>query len=154
MLTMNRDRYIEAMQRYFTAVMAEDLPAIRAVFTEDARVTIYHGDSPERRFGVTPRAGEESLADFYGHIWRNYAVHFGDFTFICDPQSGAGSAIFVPTLTPKPGCVHAALGVLTLRNSNFFWFRGDLIHDTVIYYANPDLGARLGLTTAPVTVPR
>jgi len=151
---MDRNRYVAAMQRYFSAVMAEDLPAIQAVFTDDARVTIYHGDSPQRRFRVAPFAGEESLADFYGHIWRNYRVHFGDFTYIADPEAGACSAIFVPTLTPKPGCVHAGLGVLTLRNSNFFWFRGGLICDTVIYYANPELGARLGLTTGPVTVPR
>ena len=150
---MQRDDYIAVMMRYFQGVMDEDLGAIRSAFTADARVMILHGDNPRRQFHLVPRAGEESLDDFYGHIWRTFHVHFGQFTWVVDRDSQVCSAIFVPTLTPKPGSSQAAGGVLSLRNCNFFWFRDGLIYDTIIYYANPELGERLGVTTGPTTVP-
>ncbi len=108
---MTRDAYIAVMMRYFQGVMDEDLGAIRAAFTPDARVTILHGDNPRREFHLVPRPGEESLEDFYGHIWRTFHVHFGQFTWVVDRDAQVCSAIFVPTLTPKPGSSQAAGGV-------------------------------------------
>jgi hypothetical protein len=150
----DRDRRIGIMRRYFQGVMDQSLAEIRACFTDEARVTIYHGDSAQRQFYAAPTSDQESIEDFYGHIWRNFVARFDNFTWVVDTATPVSSAIFRVTMTPKPLSDMAAQGELHLRNCNFFWFRGERLYDTVIYYANPELGARLGSKSAPATVPR
>jgi hypothetical protein len=140
---------------YFDAVMAEDEAGVRAKFTPNARITIFHGDNPRRKFHLEDRDGPNSIKHFYGHLWTNYRVKFYDFTYVIDASAGQGACYFQVTLTPKPASAYAATGPLQLNNCNFFRFDRSIIADMIIYYANPTLGAALGNTQhAPTAFPR
>ena len=154
MSKLSRAEYVGLMQNYFSSVMREDVDAIRACFTPDARITIYHGDNPLRQFHAAPTADQLAFSDFYGHLLQNYSVHFGNFCHFVDTEKERCSATFEPTLTPKPESEFLADGEVSLNNCNFFRFRIDKIEDMIIYYANPALGAKLGVTDGPPTVPQ
>jgi len=150
--SFGRDYYIDLVERrYFGAVMAEDLTAVEGCFTPDAEIVIYHGDNPVRRFYGRPAPGQQPLRAFWAHLCGNYAAHFGQFRHVVDPAHGCCAATFVVTLTPKPHSPYLATGPLTLNNCNFFWCADGLIVRMIIYYANPTLGAQLGLASAGPT---
>jgi hypothetical protein len=156
MSTLTHAQYIVRMRDdYFTGVMREDRNLVWSCFTDDARVTIYHGDNPIQQFYKNAKPGQQSFDFFYGHLWQNYHVHFGDYRFVVDTEQGHCAATFVPTLNPKPGSNYLETGRLTLNNCNFFWFRGRDIADMIIYYANPTLGAAMGLSAKmPTAFPK
>ena len=54
---MTRDDYVDLVERrYFGNVTQADIPAVVACFTDDALVTIYHGDAAPRLFKAQPSA--------------------------------------------------------------------------------------------------
>jgi len=152
MTKLSRAHYIKLVEQdYFGNVMAEDLDAIERCFTPDAEITIFHGDNPIRRFFGTPEKHQEPLRAFWAHLCGNYAAHFGNFSHVVDDANECCAATFIVTLTPKPGSAYLATGTLTLNNCNYFWCRDGRIHRMTIYYANPTLGAKLGLASVGPT---
>lgn len=143
MKTLDRQTYLTAVAGYFDAVTREDFAGVKAHFTADATVTIFHGDNPTQLFHKAAVAGQRPFDEFYGHLWENYVVAFNDRVFVIDADAGTAAAIFSPSLTPKAASAYTETGPLTLNNANFFWFEDGLIARMVIYYANPTLGAAL-----------
>jgi len=126
--------------RYFGNVSRGAIAAVLACFTADARVVIYHGDRPPRRFRRDGH-GEEDLAAFYRHLWENYRPGFDRFRHYVDVPAGRCASTFRVTLEPRAGSPYADHGVQQLDNCNFFDFRGELLERMIIYYANPRAGA-------------
>ena len=146
MSKLKRSEYVRLMRdTYFSAVVREDYDAVMACFTKDGHVTIYHGDNPIQRFYKTPKRGQQSFSTFYGHLFENYHVQFGDYHFVVDVQERTCAATFVPKLRPKRNSAYLDTGRLQLNNCNFFWYRRGKIAEMIIYYANPRLGRKLGL---------
>ena len=135
---MTRDDYVDLVERrYFGNVTRADIPAVVACFTEDAAVTIYHGDAAPRLFRAAPAAGETPLPRFFEHLLANYEAQFTEFVHYVDEANERCVATFLVTLTPKPGSAYRDAGVQHLRNCNFFRCRDGLIHEMTIYYSNP-----------------
>jgi len=139
-------------QDYFGNVTRQDKAGILACFTEDARVTIYHGDNEPRRFSGAGEEGESPLPSFFEHLLGNYDPHFEDFTHFVDVENERCAAHFKVRLTPKANSDYAASGVLNLRNCNFFLCRDGKIYDMIIYYSNPDAANASG--PAPTGFPK
>jgi hypothetical protein len=131
-------------QRYFGSVMRADVPAVMACFTPDARVLIRHGDLPPRHFGATPAPGESPLVSFYEHICGQYDCWFGEFAHTIDTRAQRAASLFQVRLKPRPGGLYAGSPVQRLSNCNFFDFTGGRIGRMLIYYSNPEAGARAG----------
>ena len=147
-----RDHYIKLVEKdYFGNVMAEDLDAVVGCFMPDAEITIYHGDNPIRHFYGRPQQHQEPLRAFWAHLCGNYGAHFGQFQHIIDDANECCAATFIVTLAPKPNSAYLATGTLTLNNCNYFWCRDGKIARMTIYYANPTLGAKLGLASVGPT---
>ena len=71
-------------RRYFGNVTHGDIPAVVACFTDDALVTIYHGDAAPRLFKAQPGAGETPLPRFFEHLLANYDPQFTEFVHYVD----------------------------------------------------------------------
>ena len=139
---MTRDDYVDLVEeRYFGNVSREDIPAVVACFSDDATVTIYHGDAAPRLFAAAPGAAETPLPRFFEHLLANYEARFTEFVHFVDPACERCAATFLVTLAPKPGSPYRAAGVQRLRNCNFFRCRDGLIHEMTIYYSNPGTAA-------------
>ena len=135
---MTRDDYVDLVeQRYFGSVACADIPAVVACFTDDASVTIYHGDAAPRVFKGQPTAGETPLPRFFEHLLANYEPQFTEFVHYVDIAHERCAAMFLVTLTPKRDSPYRDAGVQRLRNCNFFRCRDGLIHEMTIYYSNP-----------------
>lgn len=148
--------YVDLMEKgYFGNVMKEDIPAAIGCFTEDSRVTIYHGDNAIRYFYGDPGEGQLPLAAFYDHLLGNYDVHFENFSHYVDVDNERCASHFTVTLAPKSGSAYEETGTLTLNNCNFFKCIDGKIADMIIYYANPTLGSIMGVeTSSPTGFPR
>ena len=135
---MTRDDYVDLVEEcYFGNVSRADIPAVVACFSDDATVTIYHGDAEPRVFKAAPTAGETPLPRFFEHLLANYDPRFTEFVHYVDEAGERCAATFLVTLTPKPGSAYGDAGVQRLRNCNFFRCRDGLIHEMTIYYSNP-----------------
>jgi len=141
METLNRDECVELIEsHYFGGVMAADLHQIRSCFTDDAIVTIRHGDRQPRLFSLQPLAGHQDLMSFYEHICGEYDCWFGHFRHYIDAPQQSAASTFEVRLTPKPGGAYDGWAIQTLYNCNFFNFRDRRIFDMLIYYSNPGAG--------------
>lgn len=156
MMKLSRADYVRRMEvDYFGGVMGEDRASVWGCFTDSAKVTIYHGDNPVNVFFKNPTADQQSFDVFYGHLWTNYKVHFSGYHFVVDLEQATAAATFIPTLDPKAGSGYTETGQLQLNNCNFFRFHGNDIADMIIYYANPTLGAKLGIASKmPAAFPK
>lgn len=140
-----RAAYVDLVEnRYFGSVERGRIADIRACFTDDAVVTIRHGDNPVRVFKARPAAGEQPLEAFWEHICANFDPRFTEFEHVIDVEGGCCAATFLVTLVPKPASVYRPRGTLTLRNCNFFWLDGGRIARMIVYYSNPDSGGTDG----------
>jgi ketosteroid isomerase-like protein len=140
-----RAAYVDLVEnRYFGNVERGRIAAIRACFTDDAVVTIRHGDNPVRVFKGRPDPGELPLEAFWEHICANYDPRFTEFEHVVDTDGGCCAATFLVTLVPKAGSQYRDRGTLTLRNCNFFWLEGGRIARMIVYYSNPDSGGTDG----------
>ncbi len=137
-------------EEYFGSVTRQDKAAILACFTEDARVTIYHGDNAPRLFGSDP--GASPLARFFDHLLANFDPAFSEFVHFTDPTHDRCAVYFKVRLTPKTDSAYKEAGVLNLRNCNFFVCRDGKINDMTLYYANP--GAADAAGPAPTGFPK
>lgn len=126
--------------QYFGSVARNDIAAVRACFTDNAVVTIRHGDNPTRTFKSRPAPGEAKLTDFWEHLCANFDAAFNDFEHVIDLERACCAATFTVTLAPKSGSAYFQRGTLTLRNCNFFWLESGRIARMIVYYANPDTG--------------
>ncbi len=130
--------YVKLVEEdYFGSVTRQDKDAILACFTEEARVTIYHGDNEPRRFSGKSRTGDSPLSTFFDHLLANYDPAFEDFTHYVDVANDRCAAHFRVHLTPKPASPYLKIGVLVLQNCNFFRCRDGKIDDMILYYSNP-----------------
>ncbi len=146
-ISHDTDFYVTLVENaYFASVGREDIAAALDCFTPDAKVTIYHGDAPARRFAVEPGAGESPLREFYDHLLANYVASFSGFRHFVDVPGERCAATFDVTLAPKPGSAYLDAGTRRLKNCNFFHCRDGKIFDMIIYYADPgaDAGAPTG----------
>lgn len=97
-------------EEYFGSVVRQDKPAILACFSEDATVTIYHGDNTPRRFGAKAEPGVSQLSTFFDHLLGNYDPEFLEFTHFIDAAHDCCATHFKVRLTPKPNLSYAAAG--------------------------------------------
>ncbi len=138
---MTREDYIRLVEEdYFGYVVRPDLAKILACFTDDATITIYHGDDPAAVFRAAPGAGEAPLRAYFDFVFETYTVDgYSNFRHFVDPAADAIASMFDVTLTPKPGSepARAGHGTETLHNCNFFQCSRGRFRDVVIYYANP-----------------
>jgi len=133
--------YVKLVEEdYFGSVTGQDKDAILDCFTEDARVTIYHGDNKPRCFRGKPTSGESPISIFFDHLLRNYDPRFEDFTHFVDAVHDRCAAHFRVHLTPKLDSPYLPVGVLVLQNCNFFLCRDGKIDDMILYYSNPSAG--------------
>jgi ketosteroid isomerase-like protein len=138
---LSREDYVKLVETdYFGSVMKRDFDAVVACFTDDATVTIYHGDAEPRIFKAAPGPGETPLRAFFEHLLANYDPMFDEFVHFVDAAGERCAATFAVRLTPKPESAYQDYGVQHLRNCNFFQCRDGRIHDMIIYYANPAIG--------------
>ena len=138
MAQRSHEYYVKLVEEdYFGSVTRQDKDAILDCFTEDARVTIYHGDNEPRRFGDKSSAGESPLGIFFDHLLANYDPRFENFIHYVDPENDRCATHFRVHLTPKADSPYSAFGVLVLQNCNFFRCRDGKIDDMILYYANP-----------------
>ena len=138
MADLSHDDYVTLVEdTYFGSVSREDIPAALACFTDDARVTIYHGDAAPRRFAASPKDGESPLHTFFDHLLANYRARFTNFRHFIDPASESCAAYFNVELAPKPDSAYLGAGTRNLNNCNFFHYRAGKIFDMIIYYADP-----------------
>ncbi len=92
---MTRDDYVDLVERrYFGNVVQADVPAVVACFTDDASVTIYHGDAAPRLFKARPTAGETPLPRFFEHLLANYEPRFTEFVHYVDVAGERCAAMF------------------------------------------------------------
>ena len=62
----SHEHYVKLVEEdYFGNVARQDVAGILACFTEDARVTIYHGDNEPRRFSGAADDGASPLQSFF-----------------------------------------------------------------------------------------
>jgi len=138
MADRTHEYYVKLVEEYyFGSVTRQDKGAILDCFTEDARVTIYHGDNKPRRFKGKSTDGELPLGSFFDHLLGNYDPRFEDFIHYVDAAHDRCAAHFKVHLTPKPDSPNLPVGVLVLQNCNFFVCRDGKIDDMVLYYSNP-----------------
>jgi hypothetical protein len=99
---MDRDTFIALIESsYFGNVRTGNIDAVMACFADSAGVIIRHGDSPERRFGVQPSAGQTELRAFYEHLCGNYDAWFCDFMHYIDTtEQRAASLMRLSLLAP------------------------------------------------------
>ena len=135
---MGHEEYVKLVEEdYFGSVSRQDIPAVIACFTDDARVTIYHGDAEPRRFAGRPAEGESPLREFFDHLLSNYDAAFTNFSHYVDVAHERCAAHFDVTLTPKPNSDYIEAGTRHLKNCNFFKCRDGRICDMIIYYSHP-----------------
>jgi hypothetical protein len=139
--SMTRDDYIRLVEDdYFGHVLRPDLDRILACFTDDAVITIFHGDDPAAVFRAQPASGEAPLRGYFDYVFETYTVDgYRNFRHFVDLAEGSIASMFDVTLTPKPGAepAQAGVGTQTLHNCNFFQCVDGRFKDVVIYYANP-----------------
>lgn len=136
----NRNSYIDFIEeRYFGNVANADFDQILGCFTDDARVTVRHGDFPVRLFTMNPGPGESDLRGFYQHLCDNYDCWFGEYRHYIDLEQDSAASRFTVRLEPKADGLYAGAPTQELYNCNFFEFRDGRISDMIIYYSNPEL---------------
>lgn len=141
MTHLTRTELIELCERrFFGNLVREKVDAVVACCTPDARVTVRHGDNPERHFYGRPAAGQEHLSVFWNHVNANFHAGFTDFEHYVDVEQQRVASTFIVTLAPKPHSPYVSRGTLTLRNCNFFKIEDGRIASIVVYYSNPDTG--------------
>lgn len=133
-----RSASVELVERaYFGRVIDPDVDGLLALFADDATITVLHGDDPARVYRSRPGEGEQPLRGYFDGVFATFAVEGYDrFDHVVDLEAGRHACTFTVRLTGKAGTELAGQR-LTLRNCNVFRFRGDLIEDVLIYYANP-----------------
>ena len=134
-------------RRYFGNVAAGEIAAAVDCFTLDARVTIYHGDNPVRRFARPESADYGApLPTFFEHLCGNFTPRFEGFTHYIDIPHQRIASTFTVTLEPMTESPYFNAGTQTLNNCNFFLCSGGLVREMTIYYANPSAQASAGRT--------
>ena len=142
-MTAARQAYIELVeQTYFGSVVRGDMDAVLGCFTDDAVVTIRHGDDTPRIFHQSPAQGQLALSEFYVHLLQQFEPWFGDYRHYYDAETHTGASRFQVRLTPRPG---QQVDAQHLLNCNFFVLEGKKIREMLIYYSNP--GANDGAAT-------
>ncbi len=131
-----RDAYITLVEdTYFGSVVRGDMAAILDCFTDNAVVTIRHGDDAPRLFHRNPGPGQVDVAEFYSHLLGQFDPWFGDYHHYYDPEAHTGASRFQVKLTPRSDRPDVA--AQHLFNCNFFELEGGKIREMLIYYSNP-----------------
>lgn len=138
---MNRIDYIRLVEEdYFGHVVRPNLERILACFTDDAVITIFHGDDPASVFRAAPGPDDAPLRGYFDYVFDTYTVDgYSNFRHFVDVEVQSVASMFDVTLTPKPGSEPAkeGVGTQTLHNCNFFECANGRFRNVVIYYANP-----------------
>lgn len=116
---------IDMVTAYFTAVDAEDLPAILALLTPDCRFSV-------ETHGVRLR-GTDEITAMFSRLWSNHrAVRHHRFTFVPDPARGRIATQFKVENTELDG------RLTRKSNCNFFEIDGDRFSAIAVYMAGPN----------------
>ena len=138
---MHRNDYIRLVEEdYFGHVVRPNVKRILACFTDDAVITIFHGDDPATVFRAFPGPNDAPLRGYFDYVFETYTVDgYSNFRHFVDVDAQLIASMFEVTLTPKPGSALAqeGVGTQTLLNCNFFECTNGRFRDVVIYYANP-----------------
>lgn len=151
MALASRQDYIKLIEQdYFANLVQENISAAIACFSDDARISVRHGDAPVRRFSVNGDDDTTSLWDFYAHLCGNYHIWFGEFTHYIDEAESRTASTFRAVLNPKPDSPYHSTGTQTLFNCNFFQFSDGRIVNMTIYYSNPNSDQQAAISTQSV----
>lgn len=140
-ISLNREQSIALVEHeYFGRVKTPDLEGLLALFTDDARMTVYHGDGAPDVFAAKPdaQAGEVPLTGYFGYVFGNFTVDYAGFNHTFDVEAQSHACTFQVILSPKPGSEAESAGPQTYNNCNFFTYRDGKIADIIIYYVNPN----------------
>ena len=100
---MTRDDYVDLVERrYFGNVAQADIPAVVACFTDDALVTIYHGDAAPRLFKLNPAPARPRCPASSSICSPTTTRNSTEFVHYVDTGGERCAATFLVTLTPKP----------------------------------------------------
>lgn len=138
-------RFVE--QAYFGSAMRADVAGMLACFVPDARVTVRHGDNPERYFSPAAHGQHAELGSFFEHLCSTFEPWFGNFEHFVDLEQDRSACYFTVRLTPREPDMLADSGILELRNCNFFCYQDGKIDEMIIYYANSGASERRSMPT-------
>ena len=117
MALASRQDYIKKIEDdYFGNLVRENISEAIACFSDDARISVRHGDASVRRFSVNGGDGTTSLWDFYDHLCGNYRIWFGEFVHYIDEDQNRAASTFRVVLDPKPDSPYGSAGTQTLFN--------------------------------------
>ena len=135
---MTRADYIALVEdSYFGSMTRGDLQRILALFSPDARITTFYGDTPARRISAVPVDGEEPLTAFFAKAIDNFDVRYSDFEHVVDTQAQRIWSMYTLHIAGKPGGAMKDVPPRTLRNCNFFELEDGKIMAVTAYFANP-----------------
>lgn len=122
---MTRDDQIALVTRYFTAVDAENLPALLETLCADCVFSV-------ETHGVRLQ-GHGQITDMFNRLWADHAaVLHHAFTHVPDPATGAIASRFTVQNTEHDGrLTHKS-------NCNFFEIREGRFASVRVYMAGPN----------------
>ena len=116
---------ITLVERYFTAVDAENLPALLGTLSPDCVFTV-------ETHGVRLQGCAE-IGGMFERLWRDHkAVRHHEFTHVPDPASGRIASRFQVENTELDG------SLTRKSNCNFFAIGGDRFASIAVYMAGPN----------------
>ena len=122
---MTSEEQIALVEHYFTAVDAEDLPALLATLSPDCVFTV-------ETHGVRLQGCAE-ISGMFERLWRDHnAVRHHAFTHVPDPTGGRIASRFQVENTELDG------SLTRKTNCNFFELNGERFSSIAVYMAGPN----------------
>lgn len=124
-IAMTTHEQTALVKKYFSAVDAEDLPALLETLTPDCLFTVEtHGVRLE---------GHAAIETMFRRLWANHrAVKHQNFVFVADPAANRIAARFQVENT------EADSSLTYKSNCNFFEIHGDRFAAVAVYMAGPN----------------
>lgn len=122
---MTSDEQIALVERYFTAVDAEDLPGLLNTLSPNCVFTVEtHGVRLD---------GHAEISGMFSRLWNDHkAVRHHGFTHVPDPVGGRIASRFQVENTELDG------SLTRKSNCNFFDIEGDRFTTVAVYMAGPN----------------
>ncbi len=122
---MTSEEQIALVERYFTAVDAEDLPALLGTLSPDCIFTV-------ETHGVRLQ-GLAEISGMFERLWSDHkAVRHHKFTHVPDPAGGRIASRFQVENTELDG------SLTHKSNCNFFEVNGERFSSIAVYMAGPN----------------
>ena len=135
---MVRADYIHMVEQvYFGGMTRGVIEPILALFTPEATITTFYGETPARLMRFHPGEGEERLVEFFSKAVDTFDIHYTDFEHVVDVEAERIWSMYTLHIAGKPGGPMADSPARKLRNCNFFELKDGKITAVTAYFANP-----------------